>query len=304
VSKSKLDVAVTGVEAMIQVRNDASEFAELAAWLKSQEVTRVGLESGSYVRKVTSYLQEAGFEVVCHQPQEVMLYGRLRRRKAKNDKIDARLIADATAQLDRLAALNDPLLVELAERMTAYEQVSDHLAMWRTQLEQPTLADLRDTYIEIIEQAEVWKQKLLKQLLGKLKSRADLVELFELFQSLPGVGEVVAASFVVRMPELGRLSPAEAASLIGVAPFDFDSGKMKGARRIWGGRARPRQMLYIAAISAKRCDPRLKDFADRLTAKGKTKKVVIVAVMRKLIEAANLIAARRTPWIPSAQLNQ
>ena len=104
------------------------------------------------------------------------------------------------------------------------------------------------------------------------------------------------------MPELGKLAHGQAASLLGAAPFDFDSGAFKGQRHIWGGRARPRRMLYLAALVAKRHDPAMKAFAERLTAKGKKPKVVVVAVMRKLIEAANLVLARQTPWLPTPPL--
>ena len=99
------------------------------------------------------------------------------------------------------------------------------------------------------------------------------------------------------MPELGQMRRGQAASLIGVAPFDRDSGQWKGLRFIAGGRARPRRMLYLAALIAKRFDPGLKAFAERLLARGKAKKLVTVAVMRKLIEAANLVLSRGLPWI-------
>ena len=105
------------------------------------------------------------------------------------------------------------------------------------------------------------------------------------------------------MPELGDMKRGQPAALLGVAPFDRDSGQFKGLRFIAGGRARPRRMLYLAALSAKRFDPGLKAFAQRLTNAGKPAKLVIVAVMRKLIEAANLVLARGQPWVPQTSLN-
>jgi len=98
------------------------------------------------------------------------------------------------------------------------------------------------------------------------------------------------------MPELGHMKKGQAAALLGVAPFDFDTGKYKGQRHISGGRERPRRMVYLAALSAKRTDPALKTFAQTLLNKGKKPKVVAVAVMRKLIEAANLVLQRGQPW--------
>lgn len=102
------------------------------------------------------------------------------------------------------------------------------------------------------------------------------------------------------MPELGAMYRGQAASLLGVAPFDRDSGQFKGMRFIAGGRSRPRRMLYLAALGAKRCDTSFKAFAQRLLDRGKAPKLVIVAVMRKLIEAANLVLARGQPWVKHA----
>ncbi|MDB5470875.1 MAG: transposase family protein, partial [Caulobacter sp.] len=129
------------------------------------------------------------------------------------------------------------------------------------------------------------------------KAEPDLLARFRLLISLPGVGPIVAASLVIRMPELGAMKRGQPAALLGVAPFDRDSGQLKGQRFIAGGRARPRRMVYIAALSAKRFDPALKAFAQRLADAGKPAKPIIVAVMRKLIEAANLVLARQQPWV-------
>ncbi len=301
VAKAKLDVAVQGQEAEIQVANSEAGFVELAAWLKAHGVGRVGLEAtGGYERAVVAWLQTEGFELVIHQPLEIRLFARLKRRRAKNDRIDARLIAAATAQIDTVKAAADPLLVELAERMTAYEQASDQLAQLKTYLEQVTLPDLKISYGAQLHHAQAWKLGLLRDILKRLKARPDLARRYGLLISLPGVGAVVAASLVIRMPELGSLTPAQAAALIGVAPFDRDTGQYKGQRHIAGGRSRPRRMLYLAALAAKRCDPSLRAFAQRLLAAGKPAKVAITAVMRKLIEAANLVLARGTPWITTA----
>ena len=147
VSKAKLDVAVHGLEDMTEVANDAEGFAVLGAWLKVRGVVRVGLEAtGGYERALLTWLRANGFEVVVHQPLEVRLFARLKRLRAKNDRLDARLIAAATAQVDTVRAAADPLLAELAERMTAYEQASDQLAQLKTYLEHVTLPDLRATY--------------------------------------------------------------------------------------------------------------------------------------------------------------
>jgi transposase len=297
VGKSKLDVAIHGLEDATAVENGPAGFAELIAWLKARAVGRVGLEAtGGYERGVRLALEQAGFEVVVHQPIEVRLFARLKRRRAKNDRLDAGLIAAATAQVDAVKAAQDLRLAELAERLSAYEQIADQVAELKTFLESVTLKDVATQVRAQIRALERLKAKLALDLLHRIEAQADLAARFRLLTSLPGVGPIVAASLVVRMPELGQMRRGQAAALLGVAPFDRDSGQMKGQRHIAGGRRRPRRMLYLAALAAKRFDPSLKAFADRLIARGKPAKLVIVAVMRKLIEAANLVLARGQPW--------
>lgn len=297
VGKRRLDVATHGLEDATAVTNDAVGVNELIAWLKAREVGRVGLEaSGGYERRLRAALQQAGFEVVVHQPLEVRRFAQLKRWRAKNDRLDARLIAAATAQVEAVKAAQDPALADLAERLTAYEQASDLAAQLKTFLESVTLNDLARTLRAQLRALTRLKARLLAELLRRLKANAALLARFRLLISLPGVGPVVAASLAIRMPELGGLRKGQAASLIGVAPFDRDSGQWKGLRFISGGRARPRRMLYLAALAAKRCDPQLRAWAHDLAARGKPAKLVTVAVMRKLIEAANLVLHRGQPW--------
>jgi transposase len=298
VGKRRLDAAVHGLEDAVAVDNTVTGVGELIAWLRAREVGRVGLEaSGGYERRVRQALEQAGFEVVVHQPLEVRRLAQLKRWRAKNDRLDARLIAAATAQVEAVRAAQDPRLVELAERMTVYEQITDLAATLKTFLESVTLKDAAALLRAQIRSLERTKAKLAVDLLRRIKAEADLLARFRLLISLPGVGPIVAASLVIRMPELGAMRRGQAASLIGVAPFDRDSGQWKGLRFICGGRSRPRRLLYLAAVTAKRCDPGLRAFAQGLAARGKPAKLVTVAVMRKLIEAANLVLQRGQPWL-------
>ena len=302
VGKRWLDAAVHGLSETLRVGNDAEGIARLIAWLEGHGARRVGLEaSGGYERLVRSALEAAGFEVVVHQPIEVRLFARLKRLKAKNDRLDAALIAAATAQVDAVKAAADPRLQELAERLTAYEQVTDQLAELKTAMEQVRLKDVAADFARLMSALAELKQKLLRQVIAQIKAHPDLLARYRLLLSLPGFGPAVSASLVVRMPELGQMHHGQAASLLGVAPFDRDSGQFKGMRFIFGGRTRPRRMVYLAALSAKRWDPTFKAHADRLLARGKAAKVVIVAVMRHLIEAANLVLARGQPWTKTAR---
>ena len=301
VGKWRLDVAVHGDEERLELANEAEAYDGLSAWLRRKGVTRVGMEAtGGYERAVRRALEAAGFEVVIHQPLEVRLFARLKRLRAKNDRIDAVLIAAATAQVDAVKAASDPRLQELAERLTAYEQVSDQLAQLKTFMEHVTLKDLVRTLRAQLRALTCLKKSLAQEVRRRIEAHPDLVERYKLLLSLPGVGPIVAASLVVRMPELGQMRRGQPAALLGVAPFDRDSGQFKGHRFIGGGRRRPRRLLYLAAVSAKRHDPTFKAFADRLLGRGKAVMVVVVAVMRRLIEAANLVLARGQPWARQA----
>jgi len=301
VGKRLLDAAVHGCAEQFQAANDAGGWEELAVWLKERGMGRVGLEAtAGYERGVRARLEAAGLEVVVHQPLEVRLFARLKRRRAKTDRLDAALIAAATAQVDTVRAAQDPRLAELAERMTAYEQITDQTAQLRTFMEHVTLPDLIASLGEQIESLSRLKTRLALEIFTRIKAFEDLAARWRLLQSLPGAGPIVAASLVIRMPELGALKRGQPAALLGVAPFDRQSGQWRGNSVIGGGRSRPRRMLYLAAIAAKRFDPGFKAFANRLLAKGKPPKLAIVAVMRKLIEAANLVLARQQPWVRQA----
>jgi transposase len=298
VGKHWLDGAVHGQAETMRVRRDGGGIDALIAWLQGHGVERVGLEaSGGYERLVVDALEAAGLEVVLHQALEVRLFARLKRLRAKNDRRDAVLIAAATAQVDAAKAAADPRLRDLADRLTAYEQISDQLAELRGFLEHVASKDvMRQLKAQVASLARL-KATLAAGVLQRLKAHPDLAARFDLLTSLPGVGPIVAASLVVRMPELGQMKRGQAAALLGVAPFDHDCGQHKGKRFIAGGRRRPRRLVYLAALSAKRCDPGLKAFALRLAERGKPAKLILVAVMRRLIEAANLVLARQTPWV-------
>lgn len=300
IGKAFVDAAVGGGGEEARFARDRAGLLALVAWLRERGVARVGLEaSGGYEKMVVAALSEHGFEVVEHQPMEVRLYARLTRRRAKNDRLDARLIAEATCALDARSKAFDPSLAGLAERMTIYEQTADMLAQLHTQAEHITLPDLRAGHDALVRTVMARKAEVLRDILARIKAHKDLAARYALLMSLPGVGPVSAACLLIRMPELGSLEKGKASGLLGVAPYDHDSGAFKGMRRITGGRQRPRRTLYMAALAARRVDPDMADFAHRLANRGKAPKIILVAIMRKLVEAANLVLKRNTPWICS-----
>jgi transposase len=300
ISKRWLDVAFARSGAHVRFANTAEGITELIACLHAHGVRRAGMEaSGDYEHRLRSMLEEAGFEVVAHQPQEVRAFARFRRIKAKSDRMDAGVIALATQAYEGIVARRDRELVDLAHLMTVYEQMCDLLAQTRTCAEHDRLEEVMAMRRDLIAILSQKKQQALRMIMARVRARPDLVERFDLLNSLPGIGQVVALALVIRMPELGQLDHGKASALLGVAPFDRDSGTHKGQRFITGGRQRPRDMVYIAALAAKRMNTPFRAFAERLVAAGKPIKVAIVAVMRKLIEAANLVLGRGTPWVPT-----
>lgn len=297
IGKFKLDIAFAKSDEHRVIANKTEAFPELIQWLQGHGVVRVGMEaSGNYERDVREALEKAGLEVIVHQPQEIKAYARFRRVWAKADKTDARIIAEATQHYEGIVARRDPDLVELAEMLTAYEHFADLVAQTKIVAEHQRLKNVKALNAATLKHLTLQKKKILAAILKRIQSRADLRHKFELLQSLPGIGPVIAAVLVVRMPELGHLEHGQAASLLGVAPFDRDSGTVIGKRFIRAGRQRPRDFVYLAAIAAKRMATPFKTFADRLLSNGKPPKVAIVAVMRKLIELANLVLKRQTPW--------
>ena len=297
VSKRWLDAVVHGAGEVRRFGNDASGLTGLLSWLGEAGVTRVGFEAtGGYEQDLRGALDTAGLEAVMHQPVEVKLFAQLKRLRVKTDRADALLIAAATAQVDAVKAAADPRLQALAERLTAYEQISDRLAQMKTAMEHVRLEDLAAQLGAQMLSLKAFKDRLARQVICAIKAQRDLAERYELLTSLSGVGPIVAASLVVRMPELGKMRRGQAAALLGVAPFARESGQWKGQRFIAGGRQRPRRMIYLAALSARRHDPGMRAIAERLATAGKPPKVIIVAIMRRLIEAANLVLSRGQPW--------
>jgi transposase len=298
VDKHRLHVALHLSEEAREFDNTVAGIELLLAWLLERGVSRVGMEAtGGYERALRLAVSGAGLEAVVHQPMEVRQFAKFKRLKAKNDRIDARLIGLATAQSESLRAVVDPRLIELGDRLTAYEHVSEQLASAKAFMEHVKIDVVAESFRAMIAQLAKLKAKLLAEALAMVRSHPDLAIRLKLLQSLPGVGPVVAVSLVARMPELGSLSRGQAASLLGVAPFDRDSGKSKGARFIGGGRRRPRRLAYLAALAARRCAPDFRAFAKRMADRGKPPKVALVAIMRKLIEAANIVLHRGQPWI-------
>jgi transposase len=297
--KAKLDIAVYGRAGGWQVDNSLSGWRRLLAELAEAGVARVGIEaSGGYERGVVAQLRAAGFTVMVLQPIQVRAYARVRLRRAKNDALDAALIAACAATLDAPRVAPDPRLEALAGHLTFVEQIEEDIARLKVRLEHHHDRRLRGLLLADIARLKARRIAELKRIVGQLRGHDDLAKRLELVLSVPGIGQRTALALLIRLPELGRLSREQAAALVGLAPFDHDSGAHKGQRRIAGGRGRLRRALFAAALPAAfRWNKALGALYARLTARGKPHKLALVACARKLLIYANTVVQRGTPWI-------
>jgi transposase len=298
--KEKLDVAVHGQNGTFAVANNLAGWKKLARTLSSAAVGRVGIEAtGGYERGVVRHLQAEGFAVVVLQPLQVKAFAELHLRRAKNDRLDAILIAACTVVLDRQERLPpDPRLDALTDLLTFIEQTEEEIARCKTRLEHITDPRLARLVRSDIGRLEKRRMSELARLLNELRGHADLARRFALVLSIPGIGERTALALILRMPELGQLSREQVASLAGLAPFVHQSGKRQGEMHIGGGRSRLRRSLFAAALPASfRWNPALKALYARLIARGKSHKSALIACARKLLVFANTVVARGTPWI-------
>lgn len=299
-SKAKLDIAVHGRGEGWQVENNPLGWRRLVGSLIQAGVARAGIEAtGGYERGVVRQLREAGLVVLVLQPIQVRAYARVHLRRAKNDKLDAALIAACAATIAEPRIAPDRRLAELADYLTFVEQTEEDIARLKIRLEHVADQRLRRIVVADIVRLKARRHSELGRIVTALREHADLARRFDLVLSIPGIGERTALALIVRMPELGRVSREEAAALAGLAPYDDDSGKRKGERHIAGGRSRLRRSLFAAALPAAfRWNRILGAFYDRLVGVGhKPHNQALVACARKLLIYANTVVQRGTPWI-------
>jgi transposase len=300
--KHKLDVALDGGAEQLQVDNTPDGHGALSAWLRRHRAKRVGIEaSGGYEQAVVTTLRRDGFIVIVFQPAQVRAYAGFHLQRAKNDKIDAALIAACTAATTTIHAPPDPRLAAFARHLTMIEQITEDIARLKTRRESCRDPRAQRHWDEEIARLKALSRVEFKQLLADIRAHRDLADRLDLITSVEGVGPKTAVAVLVRMPELGSLSREQAAALAGLAPYDDDSGKRTGLRHIAGGRERLRTSLYAAALPAAfHWNPQLIALYRRLIAAGKSHKAALVACARKLIIFLNTVVARGTPWIGKA----
>jgi len=297
VSKHTLDWASGPEEKIEHTRNEPRAISQLARRLVKMDPERIVVEStGGYERALVSKLAEAGLPVVVVNPRGVRSFGEGMGFLAKTDAIDARLLAlfgaKAEPPIRPILQGTDRLLADLVARR---RQLVAMIVAEKNRKETATRPVLR-TIDPVLRTLTKLVGDLEKKIDVALLGDAEKAELFDLLQTVPGVGPAVARTLLIDLPELGHLGRREIASLVGVAPYARDSGTFRGHRRIRGGRAAVRTVLYLAAMTAPRFNPTLRDVYQRLRLAGKPPKLAFVAVERKLLVILNAIARERTAW--------
>jgi transposase len=302
VAKDKVDACIRTIAGRPTFPSTAEGRRQLIAWVRKHKVTKVVMEaSGGYEREWAKALREAGIEMRIVDPKRVRNFALSAGRLAKNDAIDAEMIAwFAETFSDGPSQAYDADREEL-QGLVKVRSSLVHLRMrLQCQSEHAVPRAAQKAQAHVLKSLDSQIAKLEAEISAKVKVIPDLAERAEIITSVPGLGEISANNLVAGMPELGQVSDKIAAALIGVAPYDDDSGKRRGERHVKAGRRWVRNAIYMPCVGAATLNnPVLKAYYQRLLAKGKEKKVAIIACMRKLIVILNTMLARRQKWDPA-----
>lgn len=297
VSKLQLDIAVRPDNKKWSVVNSEANIAELIKMLKELSPQVIVIEAtGGLETPLVAALSQARLPVVVVNPRQVRDFAKAVGRLAKTDRIDAEILAHfGEAVKPEVRLLKDEDTQVLTALVTRRRQVIEMLTAEKNRLGISPKVVHKD-----IQRHIDWLQARLEEIDRNLDSAIRKSpawrEKDDLLRSVPGVGQVLSVSLITGLPELGNLNRRQIAALVGVAPLNRDSGKFRGKRSVWGGRAQLRAVLYMAALSASRVNPALRSFYLRLIEAGKKPKVALTACMRKLIGILNAIVKNRTPW--------
>jgi transposase len=298
VAKDKLDVFVDSTGELFTVENQPKAIAALAKKLLVLQPQVVVIEhSGGYERRLAIDLMDAGLPVALVNPRQTRNFARATNRFAKNDPLDARLLADfgkaCRPELSQRPEENRLLLDDLTTRR---RQLVEFRAAEQNRTEQAYSKDVQRSINSLIHDLNHRIEKLDRQISKLIENDDDWRGKSQLLQSATGIGPVVASTLLAELPELGNANRQEIAALAGLAPFDRESGTWKGKRSCCGGRAGVRRVLYMAAVTAIRHNPVIAAVYQRLTAAGKPFKVAIVACMRKLLTTLNAMLKNGQSW--------
>lgn len=300
VSKKQLDVFVRPQSERQSFANDAGGIVALLEYVGGVRPSRVIVEAtGGYEMEAVMALTMQKLPVCVVNPKQVRDFAKAIGRLAKTDALDAEVLAHfGEAVRPEPRAISDEATLELAALVQRRQQLLEMLTAEknRWQLARKSARQSIEKVIQVLKRELGETDKTLKE---RIRETPVWREKEDLLRSAKGVGPVLAATLLSNLPELGKLNRRQIAALVGVAPYNRDSGSHRGRRTIWGGRADVRQPLYMAAVTARRCNPAIKALYERLVASGKPKKVALTACMRKLLCTLNAMVRTNKTWSPA-----
>lgn len=297
VSKASLDVYLRPSGKQFQVTNQASGIVELIGQLQAFNIQQVIVEaSGGLELEVAQAVQQQGYAISIINPRQGRDFAKASGKLAKTDRIDAAVLAHfGEAMQPAITILFSANEQALQEAVTRRRQLVEMLTA-----EKNRQSSLRGKMRQSVEQHLEWLEERIQELDREIEelsqSNAEWQSRITILKSVPGIGNVIATTLVAALPELGQVSDKRISALVGVAPFNRDSGKYRGSRTIWGGRSSVRAVLYMGTLVAVRHNAVLKDFYARLLARGKAKKVALTACMHKLLRIINAMLRDGQLW--------
>jgi len=297
VAKSTLDVAVSHSKETRQFDNDYKGITSAVRYIAGLKPAKIILEATGHLEMpLAASLQASRLPVVIVNPRQVRDFARATGVLAKTDRIDARILALFGLQVKpEVRLLPDQKAREMSNLLARRRQLIEMLTAEHNRFLQAddSIRPSIEIHIKWLEEAV---SAINDDLDRQIRSSPSWLEKDNLLKSVPGVGKVVSTTLLIELPELGILNRRKIAALVGVAPLNRDSGTLRGKRTVWGGRAKLRAVLYMAALVGVRCNPVMAAFYQRLLNAGKAKKVALVACMRKLLTILNAIIRSKTTW--------
>ena len=299
VAKDKVDACIRSLSQRQTFPNGPEGRRKLIVWLRKHSANTAVMEaSGGYERNWIKVLRQVGIEVRIVDPKRVRSFALSAGRLAKNDTIDAEMIAwfaETFGQAPRQT--HDAAHEELLSLVKARKGLIDLKTRLQSQNEHVVPGPVQKAHARLLKTLATEIAKLEAAISAKIKATPSFADRAEIIESVPGLAKTASAALIAGMPELGQVSDEIAAALMGVAPYDDDSGRRRGERHIKGGRRWVRNAIYMPCLgAATQNNPVLKAFYQRLIAKGKAPKVALTACMRKLIIILNTMIARRQKW--------
>lgn len=297
VGKTNLDIHILELDRSWRICNTDNDIKELIKSLRRFKLSRVIVEAtGGYERRVVEALAEAGMPVIVVQPMNIRQFAKAQGVLAKTDKIDAVIIAQFGAIMKpEIRPINSKKVRYIRDLLARKRQLMEARTqeLNRHQKAQKNLQATHKRSIKFLEKEIEWVNTRLTK---EVANVTEWQETYDLLKTVPGIGDGVAFTLLGELPELGKLTNRQVGALCGLAPYNRDSGNMKGKRRIRGGRAPIRTSLYMAMLSAIQCNTVMKKFYNRLVAEGKHKKVALTACMRKMMIILNAMIRDKNSW--------